>query len=102
MALSALEDEYVQGPEAVFARKIPMSGFLPSSRPSMIAVMVLLELLGCLLDELVARKDRRVNSRCRRSINNDFSSSHQTSFVKLGTQALLPSGAAHVAKLCTA
>lgn len=68
----------------------------------MCAVMVLLELHSCSSDELRARDGRHTDPRCRCSINHHSSSSHQVSFVIVGAKTLLPSGAAHVAKLCAA
>lgn len=58
--------------EAIFTHKMPLSGHLPASKPLMSASMVLLELLCCLLDKLVARDDRFTDPRYRCSIDDRF------------------------------
>ena len=63
--------------------------------------MILLELLGSLLDELVPRNDRLTEPTCRCTIDHHLSSGQQAIFVILRAGALLPSDTAHVAELRT-
>ncbi len=69
------------GSERNSKRKIPLSSPLPRSVRLMSAVMVLLEHIGCSLEKLFGRVDRRADPRCRCLIYHHSSSSHEVAFV---------------------